>query len=314
MFSIIMPVYNGERFIDAAIKSVFSQTETDWELIVVDDGSSDGTPDLLKKYDSSDKVRIITQKNQGAAAARNRGASEAKGTHFAFLDADDVWNDNHLSVIKELILKYPSAGLYATFAKIELKNGNIVSECAYFNGRETDVCLDDFFEEYNRDRSVKLFQMSTTCILREAFWKAGGFPDGCAMGEDLELSLRVAAYYPTALSAKCTAVYKAVNSTASKDRSFDAEWRFFDTVKALYADEEIPSGKRKNLERTMAWFTMRRCRHYIIDGQKRKAWRAFFETDRTAVANRDLAVNLLLLILPCSLARRIFAVRWRGKA
>ncbi len=314
LFSVIIPVYNGEKFIDEAIRSVLEQTETDWELVVMNDGSADNTAAHLDAYRNDPRIRVLSQTNQGVSAARNNGIKAARGEYYAFLDADDIWFKNHLAAMRTLIEKYPEAGLYATFAKIELKNGKSVDSCTYFENKGADVFLDDFFEEYVRDKNVKMFALTTTCISRGAFQKAGGFPVGCAMGEDLELTLRAAAYYPVALSAACTAVYRAVNSTASKDRAFDPEWKFFDTVQALYDDEEIPAKKRENLKKLMAWFTMRRCRHYLVGGQRQKARRAFAETDKAAVSRRDLLVNRILLLLPSGLVARIFAIRWRGKA
>ena len=314
LFSVIMPVYNGERFIENAIKSVLAQTVSDWELIIINDGSSDKTSDILEKYTDSDKIQIITQSNLGVAAARNNGIACAKGTHIAFLDADDTWYENHLEVMKDLILKYPDAGLYGTFTRVELVNGDTITECNYFKTHEDEVYLEDFFAEYHKDKSVKMFTVITTCISMYALKKTGGFPEGCAIGEDLELSLRAAAYFPVALSKKTTATYKKENSTATKDKSFDADWKFFDTVEDLYKDETIPLTKRENLRKVMGWFTMRRCRHYIIDKQKKKAWKSFFDIRKGSVSKKDLLINLVLLVLPVSLVRRIFMLRWRGKA
>lgn len=90
--SIITPVYNAKRFIEATIKSVQAQTFTDWEMILVDDGSTDGSPELIKKLSEADpRLRLIVQKNSGPAIARNTGLKEAKGRFICFLDADDIW-------------------------------------------------------------------------------------------------------------------------------------------------------------------------------------------------------------------------------
>ena len=314
VFSVIMPVYNGEKFIKNAVESVLMQTETDWELIIVDDGSSDNTLKALEKYSGADKIKIIIQENQGAAAARNKGLSLAKGRYAVFLDADDVWHKNHLEVMKRLILKYPSAGLYGTFTRVELVNGKTITECEYFKGRADDVYLEDFFEEYHKDKSAKMFTVITTCISLKALEKTGGFPVGCAIGEDLELALKIAAYFPVVLSKEITANYKKENSRATKDNSFDPDWRFFDTVHELYSDDTIPESKRENLRKVMGWFTMRRCRHYIIDGRKKEAFKSFCDIEKGAVRMSDLVINLILLVLPASVARRIFELRWRGKA
>ena len=314
MFSVIIPVYNGEKFIDNAINSVISQTYKDFELIIINDGSKDNTSKVLEKYASNPKITIINQENGGVSLARNNGISRAVGSHIVFLDADDEWEAYHLETMARLIEKYPSAGLYGTFTRTELVNGDVISECKFFKDKDNDVFLEDFFEEYHKDKSAKMFTVITTCISAEAIKKTGGFPVGCAIGEDLELSLRVAAYYPVVLCKTITATYKKENSIATKIKSFDADWKFFDTVEELYADNTIPPSKKENLKKVMGWFTMRRCRHYIIDGQKRKAYKAYLNTPKESVSLKDKMINLVLLMLPSALVRQIFAARWRSQA
>lgn len=96
--SIILPLYNASRFIGEAIASVQAQTHTDWELLVVDDCSIDGSVDIVEKYANRDSRIVLLQhaQNQGAAAARNTGIKHTKGRYIAFLDADDVWLPNKL--------------------------------------------------------------------------------------------------------------------------------------------------------------------------------------------------------------------------
>jgi glycosyltransferase involved in cell wall biosynthesis len=314
MFSVIMPVYNGGKFIETAIESVMAQTLSDWELVIVDDGSKDDTPQILKKYSKHDKIHIITQSNQGVSAARNCGMLAAKGNYFAFLDSDDIWYKEHLAIMQDLIEKYPSAGLYGTFTKAELQNGKEIAECNFFKNREEIVYLEDFFEEYYKDSSAKMFTVITTCISREAFEKTGGFPVGCKIGEDLELSLKIAAYYPVVLSKKCTATYKKRNSIATKDKSFDPDWGFFHTVEYIYCDEEIPLSKRENLKKVMQWFSMRRYRHYMIEGKRKKAIKVYQNTNKKWLSKKDRMINLALLFLPSAAIYKIFSLRWRGKA
>ena len=132
MFSVIMPVYNGEKFIDDAIHSVCAQTYDNWELIIVNDGSKDNTADVLKKYEINSQIKIIHKENGGVSVARNTAISASKGEYIVFLDADDVWHSNHLEVMNELITEYPDAGLYATFTRTELVNGGIIEECKFY--------------------------------------------------------------------------------------------------------------------------------------------------------------------------------------
>ena len=228
-----MPVYNGEKFIDDAIHSVCAQTYDNWELIIVNDGSKDNTADVLKKYETNSQIKIIHKENGGVSVARNTAISASKGEYIVFLDADDVWHTNHLEVMNELVTEYPDAGLYATFTRTELVNGGIIEECNFFKDKPDVVYLEDFFKAYYNDKSAMIFNITTACFSRKALDVTGLFPVGCAIGEDLELALRVAAYFPAVLSKKATGTYKKTNSTATKDVSFDPDWKFFDTVNNL---------------------------------------------------------------------------------
>lgn len=100
MISIIVPVYNAEKFIRETVESVLAQTYKEWELLLVDDASTDRSKEIISQFMEKDKrIRgIIQSTNQGAAAARNRGVTEASGRYIAFLDADDLWVPNKLEL------------------------------------------------------------------------------------------------------------------------------------------------------------------------------------------------------------------------
>lgn len=122
MISIIVPVYNAEKFIDATINSVLNQTYTDWELLLVNDCSKDGSVEKIKSFSDS-RIRLIEQpENKGAYAARNRGLKEAKGRFIAFLDSDDLWEPEKLS--KELtFMQEEDAGFVFTGYEFADENG-----------------------------------------------------------------------------------------------------------------------------------------------------------------------------------------------
>ena len=314
MFSVIMPVYNGEKFIDDAINSVCAQTYDNWELIIVNDGSKDNTADVLKKYETNSQIKIIHKENGGVSVARNTAISASKGEYIVFLDADDVWHTNHLEVMNELITEYPDAGLYATFTRTELVNGGIIEECNFFKDKPDVVYLEDFFEAYYNDKSAMIFNITTACFSRKALDVTGLFPVGCAIGEDLELALRVAAYFPAVLSKKATGTYKKTNSTATKDVSFDPDWKFFDTVNSLYSDSRIGSDKKENLKKIMQWFTMRKARHLVICGRRKEAFSAYRDIGNDPKLLKDKLITLAILLMPVFMVRKLFEVRWRGRA
>ena len=314
MFSVIMPVYNGEKFIDDAINSVCAQTYDNWELIIVNDGSKDNTADVLKKYEINSQIKIIHKENGGVSVARNTAISASKGEYIVFLDADDVWHTNHLEVMNELITEYPDAGLYATFTRTELVNGGIIEECDFFKDKPDVVYLEDFFEAYYNDKSAMIFNITTACFSRKALDVTGLFPVGCAIGEDLELALRVAAYFPAVLSKKATGTYKKTNSTATKDVSFDPDWKFFDTVNNLYSDSRISSDKKENIKKVMQWFTMRKARHLVICGRRKEAFSAYRDIGNDPKLLKDKLITLAILLMPVFVVRKLFEVRWRGRA
>ena len=113
MFSIVIPLYNKEEHIAATLRSVLTQTHQNFEVVVVDDGSTDGGAAVVETF-TDPCIRLIRQENGGVSAARNRGIAEARGEHVAFLDADDEWMPEHLEELATLIAAYPECRARAT--------------------------------------------------------------------------------------------------------------------------------------------------------------------------------------------------------
>ena len=106
-FSIVIPLYNKESYIEKTLKSVLNQTFTHYEIIVINDGSTDDSEATVLEFNDK-RIQLYNQKNQGAAVARNLGIEKAKYNYIAFLDADDLWMENHLETLKTLIQDFPS--------------------------------------------------------------------------------------------------------------------------------------------------------------------------------------------------------------
>lgn len=109
LVSVVMPAYNSRAFIADSIRSVLEQDYDAIELIVVDDGSSDGTPEIARSF--GDRVQVLEQKNAGPAAARNRGVAEARGEFIAFIDSDDIWLPQKTRLQVQYLLKHDSVGV-----------------------------------------------------------------------------------------------------------------------------------------------------------------------------------------------------------
>ena len=116
-FSVVIPLYNKEREVARAVRSALAQTLPPREVIVVDDGSTDGgaaVVEALAAHEGRGLVRLVRQRNGGVCAARNRGIAEARGSHVALLDADDAWREGFLAEIASLTDEWPDCGLYCT--------------------------------------------------------------------------------------------------------------------------------------------------------------------------------------------------------
>lgn len=315
MISVIIPVYNGERFIENAVKSVLAQTAADWELVIVNDGSTDGTRALLERCCAQDpRIRIHHQQNGGVSAARNAGIALARGEYLAFLDADDEWYPDCLETYKRVLAAHPQAAMVGCAYDIILQDGNRTDTVGYFEGKPETMFMEDFLGAYADDSRAKCFHPITTCVRRDMAQRVGGFRVGCPIGEDLAMSLTVAAYGPVALCAHKVAVYNRCNSVATRDVSFDPDWYFFDEARRLEADETIPAERRQSLQRLMQWFQMRRARHYLINGERQKAREAYREIGDRPELRKDKLLTRALMLLPTAVVRRIFLLRWRGQA
>lgn len=143
--SIVLPTYNRIRFLESALKAIVDQSFKDWELIIVDDGSSDGSGEFMKERLSglSQPWQYIYQENQGAYSARNRGLDSATGTYVAFYDSDDRWLPHHLKNCVEALKRYADVDwVYGSSRIVDYESGRVVSDnCFYEEGKPKDFML-----------------------------------------------------------------------------------------------------------------------------------------------------------------------------
>ena len=120
LVSIITPCYNGEKYISKTIESVLNQTYSNWEMIIVDDGSKDRSATIVKGYQEKDaRIKFLQQANAGSAAARNNGIKHAEGRYIALLDADDVWKNNFLQEQIEFMKKKNTICVFSSYDRID---------------------------------------------------------------------------------------------------------------------------------------------------------------------------------------------------
>ncbi len=200
MFDVVMPLYNKEEFVGATIEAVLAQSFPHWRLIIVDDGSSDRSPALVAGFNDP-RISLIPQKNQGVGPARNVGIHAGSGEWIAFLDADDVWNADHLAELDMLRQAYPAAALLGC----AFRRFSGAVEASLESEGASSPRLARYFADCAKGR--ELLVTSSAAVRRAAIYAVGDFED-LPGNEDVELWARLALHGPVAVSRRATVNYR----------------------------------------------------------------------------------------------------------
>lgn len=205
MVSVVIPLYNKASHIAKTLKCVLAQTYTDYEIVVVNDGSTDNSAEVVRSCPDP-RIRLIDQPNGGVSSARNRGTQEATGEYVAYLDADDEWEPDYLATQMSLVEKYP----YCTVFVVNYR-------CSDINGRITYPIINNLPFTENDGELINYFIVAssshppicsiTIMVRREAMLSIGGFPVGIRSGEDLLTWARLAARYRIAYCREAKATF-----------------------------------------------------------------------------------------------------------
>lgn len=233
--SVIMPAHNAAPYIGDAIRSVIAQTETDWELIVTDDGSSDGTGDVVAALAAADRrIRLVRQTKAGVSTARNRALAEANGAFIAFLDSDDLWEPEFLATMLARLAERP---------EVDVITGN----AWYLGGSRSGMPA----RPWPDPRPVPdlagiladedaIFIMSV--MRRRVYDSVGGFDDSLITNEDYDLWLRFAlAGFRFDRIDRPLAHYRrhGDNASAAEIRMLSGILLVFDKIRPLLADRPL---------------------------------------------------------------------------
>ncbi len=208
--SVVMPCYNGARFLRTSLGSLVAQSFTDFEVVFVDDGSTDGSAEVASALADA-RIRVVRQSNSGVSAARNRGLASARGEYIAFLDADDTWHPAFLARMVEALAARKDAALaYCGWQNVGLAGG-----------RGAPFVPPDY------ETTDKCAELIETCpwpihaalTRREAIERAGGFDERFAVGEDFLLWMEIACFSPIVRVPEVLAYYHHhEGAQATKDR------------------------------------------------------------------------------------------------
>lgn len=256
-FSIVIPLYNKAAAVEETLGSVLAQTVTDFEVLVIDDGSKDGSAEVVERFIHSQgdgHIRLIRQANAGVSATRNRGIELTQADNLIFLDADDLWEPTYLAHIQDLISQFPQAGAYATAFVEEMRDsegGDRRFPHRIYGLKDQPVLVANYFDVASRGQLPLM--PSSTCIPRRVLEEVGGFPTDQIQGEDQDLWARIGLRYPIALhpSPDVRYVISAENRVSAQVIP-TTELAYSRNLQRLLDQGHIPADKQAAVKRYIA--------------------------------------------------------------
>ena len=301
MISVVIPLYNKKDSVAHTLECVLNQTYQEFEIVVVDDGSTDGSAEVVEGF-ADERIRLIRQENGGVSAARNRGIKETRSEYVAFLDADDEWKPEHLQTLVGLMEKYPQCGAYST--NYEFKQGDKVKHTILnkipFDGE--DGVLTNYFEVASCSHPP--VWTSAACIKKSLLNEIGGFPVGIKSGEDLLTWTRIAIQTDWAYSLKATAVYCWDDEERARRKENHIEKDLVgDNLMILYDQNPTVCGLKRYVAR---WFKIRSmC--FLQEGQRRLVWKTAAMSLKYNPTNVKVYAFCMISLLPQSIVNKLIA-------
>lgn len=300
MISVVIPLYNKEQHIAKTLQSVFAQTYTDYEIVIVNDGSTDNSAAVVKAINDP-RIRLINQANAGVSSARNKGIKEAKGEYVALLDADDEWKPEYLETIADMVEKYSDCSVFATNYTHIAPDGHefpTIINNIRFNGY--DGRLLNYFEVASYSHPP--LWTSAVCATKQAFEAIGGFPLGIKSGEDLLTWARFACRYKIAYCIKPLAIFNVEGfKIGEKPKRIPAKVDVVgNELLSLYQEYKAPFLKNY----ISLWHKMRSS-SYLRLGYRRKSINEAFKALKYNPSNYKLYAYIMLNLLPSKLQKYI---------
>jgi glycosyltransferase involved in cell wall biosynthesis len=266
--SVVIPLYNKARYVGEALRSVLASECPPYEVIVVDDGSTDNGPQLVRAIADA-RVRLVSQPNGGVSSARNRGIEEARGEYIAFLDADDYWTPRYLPAIAELIARFPDCGMYATHFYYFREGSRRVARLR--GVRPGAQRIERFFELWARGALFNTCSVALPRALLDA--QAIRFPAGEQHGEDLDVWFRIAERWPLAYLPQPLVGYR-LGVQGSLAQSFAADaLPCVERLATRYRAHAVPERHRKGVSLLISSTRLAIARHLLAKGERRRALR-----------------------------------------
>ncbi|PWK18209.1 glycosyltransferase family 2 protein [Xanthomarina spongicola] len=211
-FSIIIPLFNKEAYIKNTLLSVFNQSFKDFEVIIVNDGSTDNSLNIVDTF-KDERIKIFSKTNEGVSAARNFGFTKASGKFLTFLDADDIWEETFLEQVFKLINNYPEEHVFATALNIRTEKGSYYATYNNLNLNINEIAVLDYFQ-YSLDHSI--LHCASSVFSREVINTIGEFNKTLNTSEDTDYWIRIGLKYPIVFLNKPLATHQVVENGLTK--------------------------------------------------------------------------------------------------
>ncbi|MHA4809109.1 glycosyltransferase family 2 protein [Flavitalea flava] len=301
MISIVIPLYDKAGQVKNTLTAVRNQIFTNYEVIIVDDGSTDGSLDIVRDYlkndnDFSGRVRVFGQPHAGVSAARNKAIHESRFDWIAFLDADDTWEPEYLQIQYDLSLKYPFCEVLAAAYGFNFGAGKFVpGKFSKLPFRENEGELNNYFEV--AACSHPPLSSITTIARKKAILAAGCFPEGISSGEDLLTWAKLALNCRIAFNKRSLGVYNQDPKWFNRDQQTRMPPKK-DIVgdclkKLLHQHSGIPGLKQY----VGLWHKMR-ARIFLTHSMRKEAWEEWRQLVQFSPGHYKTWAYFLLLISP----------------
>lgn len=291
--SVIVPTYNRADLIRDSIDSVLNQTFQDFEIVVIDDGSTDNTKNIVEEYSDS-RIKYFYQKNAGLNAARNSGIRESCGKYIAYIDSDDIWEPTKLEKQVRVLEKFPDVGLVYCGSSLIDENGSPAGKRPLISHRG-----------YVFEKIIKynfLYNGSIVLFRRDCLEKVGLFDEQTVRMTDWEFYLRFAIYYKFYGIPEYLIKYRVHNKTMTNDFKL-FEKSSFQIIDKTFAIKDI-SKKQLNLHKTAYAMRYRYLGRRYFDNNLFKESREYFKKalkyDFSILFTTDTAILYIMSYLSCS--------------
>jgi glycosyltransferase involved in cell wall biosynthesis len=291
--SVVIATYNRASFLAETIDSVLQQRFQDFELIVVDDGSTDQTRTLIESYGS--RIRYLYHENRGPSAARNLGVRHSRAAWIAFQDSDDLTEPNHLETLYAYAKEHPRCGMVfangAYLSGAQSKRGTVIREAKSRRLTSDGVRLVDLFEK-------SIVRLQASLISKEAYDAVGGHDESLRICMDLDLSFRLLMNYPVAYLDRVVFLYRFHEGNIGKNE----ELRLTENIRVIKKLlDQFPATKRELGVRRIA--KRLSYRYYRL---AKKRW-----INRRHDKARE-AIREAISLCPFALKYRLYQLRWRA--